>query len=180
MVFFMVLIAGLGFVADLYVTGGGPGIVFYAVVIGAIAYVAIQYYSSGSQALSMAGARQIQKADNPRLYRIVENLAITTGLPMPNVYLVDDPAPNAFATGRDPEHAAVAATTGLLEIMDDAELEGVISNEPAKADDARRERLARAVREKGKDKVEGGKDDALCVICYGPPVDAVQVGGWMG
>ena len=131
MVFFMVLIAGLGFVADLYVTGGGPGIVFYAVVIGAIAYVAIQYYSSGSQALSMAGARQIQKADNPRLYRIVENLAITTGLPMPNVYLVDDPAPNAFATGRDPEHAAVAATTGLLEIMDDAELEGVMAHEIA-------------------------------------------------
>ena len=131
MVFFMVLIAGLGFVADLYVTGGGPGIVFYAVVIGAIAYVAIQYYSSGSQALSMAGARKIQKADNPRLYRIVENLAITTGLPMPNVYLVDDPAPNAFATGRDPEHAAVAATTGLLEIMDDAELEGVMAHEIA-------------------------------------------------
>ena len=131
MVFFMVLIAGLGFVADLYVTGGGPGIVFYAVVIGAIAYVAIQYYSSGSQALSMAGARQIQKADNPRLYRIVENLAITTGLPMPNVYLVDDPAPNAFATGRDPEHAAVAATTGLLDIMDDAELEGVMAHEIA-------------------------------------------------
>ena len=131
MVFFMVLIAGLGFVADLYVTGGGPGIVFYAVVIGAIAYVAIQYYSSGSQALSMAGARQIQKADNPRLYRIVENLAITTGLPMPKVYLVDDPAPNAFATARDPEHAAVAATTGLLEIMDDAELEGVMAHEIA-------------------------------------------------
>ena len=131
MVLFMVLIAGLGFVADIYVTGGGPGIVFYAVVIGAIAYVAIQYYSSGSQALSMAGARQIQKADNPRLYRIVENLAITTGLPMPKVYLVDDPAPNAFATGRDPEHAAVAATTGLLEIMDDAELEGVMAHEIA-------------------------------------------------
>ena len=131
MVLFMVLIAGLGLVADLYVTGGGPGIVFYAVVIGAIAYVAIQYYSSGSQALSMAGARQIQKADNPRLYRIVENLAITTGLPMPKVYLVDDPAPNAFATGRDPEHAAVAATTGLLDIMDDAELEGVMAHEIA-------------------------------------------------
>ena len=79
----------------------------------------------------MAGARQIQKADNPRLYRIVENLAITTGLPMPKVYLVDDPAPNAFATGRDPEHAAVAATTGLLEIMDDAELEGVMAHEIA-------------------------------------------------
>ena len=131
MVFFLVLVAGLGFVAELFVTGGGPGLVFYGVLIGAIIYVAIQYYSSGSQALAMAGARQIQKADNPRLYRIVENLAITTGLPMPKVYLVDDPAPNAFATGRDPEHAAVAATTGLLEIMDDAELEGVMAHELA-------------------------------------------------
>jgi heat shock protein HtpX len=131
MVFFLVLVAGLGYVAELFVTGGGPGLVFYGVLIGAIIYVAIQYYSSGSQALAMAGARQIQKADNPRLYRIVENLAITTGLPMPKVYLVDDPAPNAFATGRDPEHAAVAATTGLLEIMDDAELEGVMAHELA-------------------------------------------------
>jgi len=131
MVFFMVLIAGLGFVADLYLTGGGPGLVFYAVVIGAIAYVAIQYYSSGSQALAMAGAKPIEKADNPRLFRIVENLAITTGLPMPKVYIVDDPAPNAFATGRDPEHAAVAATTGLLDIMDDSELEGVMAHELA-------------------------------------------------
>jgi len=131
MVFFMVLIAGLGFVADLYLTGGGPGLVFYGVVVGAIAYVAIQYYSSGSQALAMAGARPIEKADNPRLFRIVENLAITTGLPMPKVYIVDDPAPNAFATGRDPEHAAVAATTGLLDIMDDSELEGVMAHELA-------------------------------------------------
>jgi heat shock protein HtpX len=131
MVFFLVLVAGLGYVAELFVTGGGPGLVFYGVLIGAIIYVAIQYHSSGSQALAMAGARQIQKADNPRLYRIVENLAITTGLPMPKVYLVDDPAPNAFATGRDPEHAAVAATTGLLEIMDDAELEGVMAHELA-------------------------------------------------
>ncbi len=131
MVFFLLLISGLGFVADAYLTGGGPGLVFYGVLIGAIVYVAIQYYSSGSQALAMAGARPIEKADNPRLYRIVENLAITTGLPMPKVYLVDDPAPNAFATGRDPEHAAVAATTGLLEIMDDAELEGVMAHEIA-------------------------------------------------
>jgi len=131
MVFFLVIIAALAFVADAYFSGGGPGIVFWGVLIGAIVYVIIQYYASGSQALAMAGAKPITKADNPRLYRIVENLAITTGLPMPKVYLVDDPAPNAFATGRDPEHAAVAATTGLLEIMDDAELEGVMAHEIA-------------------------------------------------
>ena len=131
MVFFLLIIAALAFVADAYFTGGGPGIVFWGVLIGAIVYVIIQYYASGSQALAMAGATPITKADNPRLYRIVENLAITTGLPMPKVYIVDDPAPNAFATGRDPEHAAVAATTGLLELMDDAELEGVMAHEIA-------------------------------------------------
>jgi heat shock protein HtpX len=131
MVFFLILVGSLGYVADLFMAGGGTGIVFFAVLIGALIYVAIQYFSSSSQALAMAGATQISKADNPRLYRIVENLAITTGLPMPKVYLVNDPAPNAFATGRDPEHAAVAATTGLLEIMNDAELEGVMAHEMA-------------------------------------------------
>lgn len=131
MVFFVALVAALGYVFDLYLSGGGTGVVFFGVLIGALIYVAIQYYSAGSQALSMAGAKQITKADNPRLYRIVENLAITTGLPMPKVYIVEDPAPNAFATGRDPEHAAVAATTGLLEIMDDSELEGVMAHELA-------------------------------------------------
>ena len=130
MVFFIILIGALGYAAALYLSGG-TGVVFFAVLIGATIYVAIQYYSSGSQALSMAGAHQIDKADNPRLYRIVENLAITTGMPMPKVYLVDDPAPNAFATGRDPDHAAVAATTGLLEIMTDSELEGVMAHEMA-------------------------------------------------
>lgn len=131
MAFFVAIVAALGYVFDLYLSGGGTGVVFFGVLIGALIYVAIQYFAAGSQVLAMAGARQIQKADNPRLYRIVENLAITTGLPMPKVYIVDDPAPNAFATGRDPEHAAVAATTGLLEIMDDSELEGVMAHEIA-------------------------------------------------
>ncbi len=131
MVFFLVLVGALGYVADLFFSGDGTGIVFFGVLIGALIYVAIQYFSSGSQALAMAGATEITKADNPRLYRIVENLSITTGLPMPKVYLVNDPAPNAFATGRDPEHAAVAATTGLLELMNDSELEGVMAHEMA-------------------------------------------------
>lgn len=131
LVFFLILVGSLGYLADLFMAGDGTGIVFFGVLVGALIYVGIQYYSAGSQALAMAGAVQIQKKDNPRLYRIVENLAITTGLPMPKVYLVNDPAPNAFATGRDPEHAAVAATTGLLEIMNDAELEGVMAHEIA-------------------------------------------------
>lgn len=131
MVFFLILVGALGYLADIFMAGNGTGVVFFGVLIGALVYVGIQYYSAGSQALALAGAVQIQKSDNPRLYRIVENLSIATGLPMPKVYIVNDPAPNAFATGRDPEHAAVAATTGLLEVMDDAELEGVMAHELA-------------------------------------------------
>lgn len=99
------------------------------VVLFAAGYAVMQYFAAGKQAISMSGARRITAADNPRLYRIVENLSITTGTPMPEVYLVNDPAPNAFATGRDPEHAMVAATTGLLDIMSDPELEGVMAHE---------------------------------------------------
>jgi heat shock protein HtpX len=131
LVFFLILVGALGYLADIFMSGNGTGVVFFGVLIGALVYVGIQYYSAGSQALALAGAVQIQKSDNPRLYRILENLSITTGLPMPKVYIVNDPAPNAFATGRDPEHAAVAATTGLLEIMDDSELEGVMAHELA-------------------------------------------------
>jgi heat shock protein HtpX len=103
--------------------------ILVVVLIGAILYAVFQYYLASSQALSMSGAIPIQKADNPRLWNIVENLSITTGTPMPAVYIVNDPAPNAFATGRDPQHASVAATTGLLDIMTDAELEGVMAHE---------------------------------------------------
>lgn len=126
-VLFVVFIGVIGLLFD-FAYGGGYSI-FIGTLIGATAYTLFQYFSAGSQALSMAGARQIQKADNPRLYRIVENLAITEGLPMPKVYIVDDPAPNAFATGRDPQHASVAATTGLMEIMNDRELAGVMAHE---------------------------------------------------
>lgn len=127
MLVFLVLIGLLGLVAD-YLYGGGYTI-FIGTLIGAAAYTLFQYFAAGRQALAIAGAHPIEKADNPRLYRIVENLAITEGMPMPKVYLVEDPAPNAFATGRDPEHASVAATTGLLEIMNDRELTGVMAHE---------------------------------------------------
>lgn len=126
-VLFVIFIGLIALVFD-YAYGSGLTITI-GTLIGATVYVLIQYFSAGSQALAMAGARQIQKADNPRLYRIVENLAITEGMPMPKVYIVDDPAPNAFATGRDPQHASVAATTGLLEIMTDRELNGVMAHE---------------------------------------------------
>lgn len=99
------------------------------VVIISLVYAIIQYFASASLAVAMTGAKQIQKKDNPRLYNIVENLSITTGLPMPKVYIIEDSAPNAFATGRDPEHSVVAATTGLLDIMDNKELEAVMAHE---------------------------------------------------
>jgi len=124
---FIVIIGLLGLLAD-YLYGGGFGI-FIGTLIGAGVYTLFQYFAAGSQALALAGAHPITKADNPRLYRIVENLAITEGLPMPRVYVIDDPAPNAFATGRDPKHASVAATTGLLELMTDRELAGVMAHE---------------------------------------------------
>jgi heat shock protein HtpX len=99
-------------------------------IIGFVAlYALFQYYVAGSLAVAMSGAVPIEKSDNPRLWRIVENLAITEGMPMPKVYVIPDEAPNAFATGRDPKHAIVAATTGLLAIMDDKELEGVMAHE---------------------------------------------------
>ena len=99
------------------------------VTVAAIVYAIFQYFMSASIATTMTGAKEIQKKDNPRFYNIVENLSITTGLPMPKVYIIDDSAPNAFATGRDPKHAIVAATTGLIDIMDDKELTAVMAHE---------------------------------------------------
>jgi heat shock protein HtpX len=123
---FLLIIGGLGFLASYIYRDTSIVIITLVVAIG---YALIQYFAASSQALAVSGAHEIQKADNPRLYRIVENLAITTGMPMPKVYIIDDPAPNAFATGRDPQHASVAATTGILELLDDRELEGVMAHE---------------------------------------------------
>ncbi|MEN9713493.1 MAG: hypothetical protein RLZZ164_157 [Actinomycetota bacterium] len=101
-----------------------------ALIIGFILiYTLIQYFFAGNLAVAMSGAQQIEKNDNPRLWRTVENISISQGMPMPKVYIINDPAPNAFATGRDPQHAVVAATSGLLAIMDDQELEGVMAHE---------------------------------------------------
>ena len=98
-------------------------------LVFAVTYALISYFSGMRLSLAVNGAQEITKADNPRLWRIVENLSITDGLPMPRVFIMDDPAPNAFATGRDPNHAAVCATTGLLDIMTDTELQGVFAHE---------------------------------------------------
>ena len=92
-------------------------------------YALIQYFAASKLAVAISGAQEIAKKDNPRLYRIIENLTITTGMPMPKVYIIDDAAPNAFATGRDPKHAVVAATTGIRDVMNDRELEAVMAHE---------------------------------------------------
>ena len=105
-----------------------PWIAVWTTMI-AIVYAIFQYYTASATAMMMTGAREISKKDNPRLYNTVENLSITTGLPMPKVYIIEDKAPNAFATGRDPKHASVAATTGLIDIMSDKELTAVMAHE---------------------------------------------------
>ncbi len=124
--FFIALLAGISLWWG-YTTGNGSSALM---IVGfVLIYTIFQYYAASSLAVAMSGAHEIQKSDNPRLWRIVENLSITEGMPMPKVYIVADDAPNAFATGRDPKHALVAATTGLLAIMDDKELEGVMAHE---------------------------------------------------
>ena len=124
---FLAIVGGLGYLAS--VIYGDLTIVVVTLVI-ATAYALFQYYTADRQALSMSGAVELRSVtDHPRLWRTVENLSIATGTTMPRVFVISDPAPNAFATGRDPEHAVVAATTGLLEIMDDSELEGVMAHE---------------------------------------------------
>lgn len=101
----------------------------YGVIAVAAVYALIQYFLAARLAVMTTGAQEIEKRDNPRLYRIVENLSIASGMPMPKLYIINDPAPNAFATGRDPNHAIVGATTGILDIMNDRELEAVMAHE---------------------------------------------------
>jgi heat shock protein HtpX len=127
MVLFFAFLALIIWLFDRYL-GGGTG-VFYGGLIGALVYVVITYYSGSKMALAVNQAHEIQKSDNPRLWRIVENLAITDGLPMPRVFIMNDPSPNAFATGRDPKHASVCVTSGILEIMNDDEMQGVLAHE---------------------------------------------------
>ncbi len=99
------------------------------IAVSALIYAVIQYFAAGKLAMAMTGAQEIQKQHAPELWRVVENLAITSGMPMPKVYIIQDPAPNAFATGRDPQHAIVGVTTGLLDIMDKRELTAVMAHE---------------------------------------------------
>lgn len=126
MAVFVGLVGAVGWAIS-YVNGD-RSIAYWVIAVAAI-YALIQYFAASKLALAVNGAHKIEKKDNPRLYRIVENLTIATGMPMPEVYIIDDPAPNAFATGRDPKHAVVAATSGILGVMNDRELEAVMAHE---------------------------------------------------
>jgi heat shock protein HtpX len=108
--------------------GYGLGFVGIALILAGLMSIGSYYYSD-KIVLATAGAKPIQKSDNPELFRTVENLCIGDGLPIPKIYIINDPSPNAFATGRDPQHAIVCVTTGILPLLDKSELEGVIAHE---------------------------------------------------
>ena len=123
---FLVLVIAICYAVAFYL--GNPSILYIGIVFALLMNVG-SYWLSDKLVLKMTNAKPVAKQDAPELYNIVENLAITAGLPMPKVYVVEDAAPNAFATGRNPEHAVVAVTTGLLSILDRNELEGVVAHE---------------------------------------------------
>jgi len=124
---FIAFISFLGWIFGQLTDYGYAGLVLAIIISLLIALFG--YYSGDKMALWTAGAKPIQKEANPEIYRLVENLCITAGLPLPKIYLIPDAAPNAFATGRDPQHASLALTVGLIGMMKKEELEGVIAHE---------------------------------------------------
>jgi heat shock protein HtpX len=117
------------FVSAVVLAVGAPWQVIPFIIAGLAGYSLFSYYASAGIALAVSSAHEVTKEQEPDLYRVVENLSIGSGLPMPKVYVIEDSAPNAFATGRDPKHASVTATRGLLDKLDKSELEGVIAHE---------------------------------------------------
>jgi heat shock protein HtpX len=124
---FAVLVVLLGWV--LGVEFGNPNLGIIIATIIATTMTLVGYFHGDKVALQSAGAKKVDKSEVPDLVRMVENLSITAGVPTPDVYVINDPSPNAFATGRDPEHSAVAVTTGLMRLLDKNEIEGVIAHE---------------------------------------------------
>lgn len=125
---FIVLILALGYIYDQVYSGGGYGGLVFALAIS-FGMTLTSYFAGDKIALATSGAKPIVKEENPYLFNIVENLCITAGLPTPKVYIIEDSAINAFATGRDPQHASVAVTRGALEKLENEELEGVVAHE---------------------------------------------------
>ena len=127
MVIFFAFVLGIGYLLDYRYEFGGGAIAFAAIYASVSGLVG--YFSGDKIALRVSGAKPVTETDNPYLYRMVDNLCITTGTPTPKVHVIDDPAINAFATGRDPEHASIAVTTGALKKLENEELEGVLAHE---------------------------------------------------
>jgi heat shock protein HtpX len=124
---FLLFIIGIGWIISYFTY---PIVLWIALIISVLISF-VSYWYSGEIVLRIARAKLIEKKDNPELYRLVENLCITAGLPLPKIYIINEVQPNAFATGRNPKHGVVAVTTGLLEQLDRVELEGVIAHELA-------------------------------------------------
>jgi len=123
---FLIVVIAIGYAVSWYMDSP---IFLYVAVVFAIAMNVYSYWNSDKTVVRLTGAIPADERQYAELHRMVENLAITAGLPKPKVYIVNDPAPNAFATGRDPEHALVACTTGILGILNKTELEGVLAHE---------------------------------------------------
>ena len=126
MTVFLIVVIGIGW---LFAQAWGDPSILYIAVAFAVLMNFFSYWYSDKIVIKMTGAKLATRQEFPDFYNTVENLSITAGLPMPKIYVVDDPSPNAFATGRDPEHAALAATTGLLALLNRSELEGVVAHE---------------------------------------------------
>jgi len=127
MTIFLIFVIGVGYVLSLYFNNY---LILVIAVLVAIVQSLVSYYFSDSISLAVSGAKEAPR-EGPflELHRIVENLSITAGIQKPKIYIINDPSPNAFATGRDPKHASIAVTTGLLDILEKNELEGVIAHE---------------------------------------------------
>ncbi len=123
---FLVLLGYL--IGEYWARGFGYGGIIFAVIIALIAGLST-YYRGDRMILAISGAKRIGKKDHPQLFNVIDELSIAAGVPVPAVYTIDDTAPNAFATGRDPEHASVAITTGLLQKLSRDELQGVMAHE---------------------------------------------------
>lgn len=125
--FFIIVIALLGYVFGQITRGGYFGVVIALMI--AIVMSLVGYYQGDKIVLAMSRAKRIEKKDLPVLFDVVEEMTVASGLPMPAIYVINDPSPNAFATGRNPESSSIAVTTGLLDLMNRSELQGVIAHE---------------------------------------------------
>ena len=123
---FIAIISAIGFfISNFYYNSS----IFWWTFFGALAYAGVDYLLAAKIALSMAGAKEVSRQQSPEFYAAADSLSITAGIPMPRLFVIDDPSPNAFAAGNSPRNAVVCVTTGLLELMDKSELEAVIAHE---------------------------------------------------